>query len=278
MQNSIEPINADERIAALQAMIDRKGLELAFQPKFRSSGALAGAEVLVRWPNAVAPWQQPEQFVRLAEQQRMSAALDLHVLSQAITQLKSLPEKTRAHVAPVSVNVSAVSVLEEGFIGSVKQVLASNQFPRLTLELTETAPLKCILRASKVFSSLARYGVSLSIDDFLHGHNDLEVLAGLPAREVKIDRKDVSSLHQRSTFQRVSAIITIAKQRNLLVTAEGVENHGQWSLLRSMGCDFCQGFWLAPPMKIRELGSFVENYSAPDRNEALSDLRRLASL
>ncbi|KPQ29139.1 MAG: EAL domain protein [Marinobacter excellens HL-55] len=257
MQPAQHEVSISEKISRLQSVIESQSFELAFQPKFRSSGAICGVEALARWPNAVAAWQQPEEFVRLAERESLSVALDLQILAQAIKLMRSLPSSINDHLTPLSVNVSAASILDPLFIRSLERILSVEHPIRLTLELTETAPLQSLKKAKRVFDHLAQLGVSLSIDDFLYGYNDIGVLSALPANEVKIDRKDVALIHERSSFQRVAAIITIARQRNLFVTAEGIENDGQWSLLKSMGCDFCQGFWLAPPMNIKDLAAFA---------------------
>lgn len=257
MQPAQHEVSISERVSRLQSVIESQSFELAFQPKFRPSGAIGGVEVLARWPNAVAAWQQPDEFVKLAERESLSVELDLQILAQAMKLLNSLPDVIRDQLTPISVNVSAASILNPLFLRSLARSLSSEQAPKLTLELTETAPLQCLKRAKRVFDRLGRLGASLSIDDFLHGHNDIDVLTALPANELKIDRKDVALIHERASFQRVAAIITLAKQRNLAVTAEGIENEGQWTLLKSMGCDFYQGFWLAPPMNITDLEAFA---------------------
>jgi len=260
--------NLDDRVSQLQSVMDTTGFELVFQPKFRATnGSIRGVEVLVRWPNADQAWQQPDQFVRLAEEQALSTALDLQVLTQTLRTLNSMPAGVRLSLSPISINISAASVQDDGFLDAIKRILSSTHHPKLIFELTETAPLGSLERACNVFNSLTRYGVSLSIDDFLQGHNDYSVLQALPATEIKIDRKDVAMIHERRGFQRVAGIITIAKQRDLLVTAEGIENEGQWSLLKSMGCDFCQGFWLAPPMDMTNLIRFSHDHQNKNAQE-----------
>lgn len=245
-----------EQLVALKGLIATNGLELVYQPKFRCSDkAVAGIEVLVRWPGAHHSWQQPEQFVQLAEQQSLSFALDLQVLSKTLRAFHDMPSNLRHALGPVSVNVSAHSVMDEEFVAKIKHLFSPYRNPNIHFELTETASLFCLTRAREVFSVLSTLGISLSIDDFLQGHNTLEVLDALPAKEIKIDRKDIARVHERAGFRRVAAMVTIAKQKRLRITAEGIENEGQWSLLKSMGCDFCQGFWLSPPLSMEELSA-----------------------
>lgn len=249
-----------EQLAALQGLMATNGLELAFQPKFRClDGAVAGTEVLVRWPGAHYSWQQPDHFVRMAEQQSLSPTLDLQVLSKTLETVHALPSHLRRALGPVSVNVSAFSVMDNDFVEEIKRLFSSHENPNIHFELTETASLFCLKRACEIFTALSRLGISLSIDDFLHGYNTLEVLNALPAKEIKIDRKDIAMIHERTGFRRVAAMVTIAKQKRLKITAEGIENEGQWSLLKSMGCDFCQGFWLSPPLTGDELSALSES-------------------
>ena len=249
-----------EPLAALQGLMATNGLELAFQPKFRClDGAIAGIEVLARWPGARYTWQQPEYFVRLAEQQSLSPTLDLQVLTKTQETLHALPARLRNALGPVSVNVSAHSIMDEEFMTDIKRLFTPTKNSNIHFELTETASLFCLKRACEIFTTLSRLGISLSIDDFLQGYNTLEVLDALPAKEIKIDRRDIARIHERAGFRRVAAMITIAKQKRLRITAEGIENEGQWSLLKSMGCDFCQGFWLSPPLTVDELSALSES-------------------
>lgn len=189
----------------------------------------------------------------MAEQESLSPELDLQVLSKTLDTFRSLPTRLRQSLEPISVNVSAHSIMNEDFLGEIKRIFSSPTKQKIFFELTETASLPCLEQAHEIFMQLSEYGIALSIDDFLCGHNTLEVLNALPAREIKIDKADVARIHERSGFHRVAAMITIAKQKRLQVTAEGIENEGQWSLLKSMGCDFCQGFWLSPPLSVEEL-------------------------
>lgn len=245
-----------QQVVALQELIATNGFELVFQPKFRCSDrAVAGIEVLARWPGAHHYWQQPDHFVRMAEQQSLSPALDLQVLSKTLETLRALPPWLRHVLGPVSVNVSAHSVMDTYFIEEIAHLFSSGKNPNIHFELTETASLYCLKRACEAFTLFSRLGISLSIDDFLHGYNTLGVLEALPAKEIKIDRKDIATIHERTGFRRVTSMITIAKQKQIQITAEGIENEGQWSLLKSMGCDFCQGFWLSEPLPAEELST-----------------------
>jgi EAL domain-containing protein (putative c-di-GMP-specific phosphodiesterase class I) len=185
---------------------------------------------------------------------------------------------------PVAVNVSAVQFRQEGFCETIRRVLQDTGLePRfLELELTETLLLSNEDVMFDVLAELKRMGVRLAIDDFGTGYSSLNYLKQLPVSKLKIDRSFVRDLADGSRDVAITAaIINVAKCLNLTVTAEGVEEKSQLSVLREYSCDEVQGFLFGRPMtaseitdKLREHASLTgtepqATASAPDRVKTL---------
>lgn len=255
------PIDTDHlpvsgrQMHSLRKMIDSGGPALVFQPKFCCrKGYPDGVEVLARWPDAQLPWQHPEHFFRMAEQSGLAPALDLQVLRKTLTLLAGLPADASRNLGRVSVNVSAVSAQDPLFLRAAGELLAASpQRSQIRFELTETAPIRHFPVVRKGFEQLSRHGADLSLDDFLQGYATPELLNLLPVREIKIDRRDVAGLDAPASHRRVCELIELARQRNITVTAEGVETRTQWNTLRRLRCDFAQGFWLSRPLPLTSL-------------------------
>jgi EAL domain-containing protein (putative c-di-GMP-specific phosphodiesterase class I) len=155
-------------------------------------------------------------------------------------------------VPRIAVNVSAVQLIEKGFGSMVERVLKQSRFPapKLELEITETALMNNLDRASEQIEALRNLGVRFSIDDFGTGYSSLSHLRTVPVDCVKIDRSFIKDLVGQGSggTTLVRGIIGLAHNLELQVVAEGVETQEQLTLLESMGCDINQGFFLHRPM------------------------------
>lgn len=248
----------------IRDVIRSVGFDLVFQPKVAfSHGKLGGIEVLVRWPEVVSGRQAPDQFVPLAEQHGLAPMLDLHVLERTLRTWRSWSALTRLCWSPfpISVNVSAMSVQDEDFLRSVTWLLAESPRPKLMFELTETAPFHNPLAAAQTLEALSGHGIQVSLDDFCTGFNNHERLDTLPVAELKIDREDTAKLDTVAGIRHVGQMIEQAKAAGLTVTAEGIECRDQWKTLRTLGCDYGQGYWLCPPLSASDAVEFVQSYT-----------------
>lgn len=256
-----------EKLLSLQEAIATGKLGLVFQPKFDlQSGALQGAEALVRWyPEAPAAcWQCPDKFVCLAEENGLASTLDLHILESVLQITRNWSAATREGLGPVSVNISAASIQMPDFAHTVKQVTTPSTHPKLIFELTETSPITEPFMARETLQNLADYGITVSLDDFLTGYNQISYLRLLPVSELKIDRGDVAELATQKGKNKIRYILSLAKAAGLKVTAEGIETTSQYETLRELGCHYGQGYWFSPALPTDTLEAFVEHYT-PDK-------------
>jgi EAL domain-containing protein (putative c-di-GMP-specific phosphodiesterase class I) len=246
----------DLRAALGREGIDRKQLELYFQPKIHAaSGEVTGAEALLRWHHPHKGMISPEVFVPLAERHGLINPLGRWVIDEACRQARVWrDEGLRMRVA---VNLSVHQLRQPDLAEQIAAALAKHQInpDLITCEITESSAMQEMEVTMRVLGQLDALGVHISIDDFGTGHSSLAYLRKLPADELKIDRSFVLDLETSEDARKVaSAVINLAQSLNLKVVAEGVETEAQNRILREFGCDQLQGFLFAKPMSARALG------------------------
>jgi len=235
----------------LHMALERAELELHFQPKVLvATGAISGAEALVRWRHPTRGLVQPDQFITLAEKTGLIIPIGSWVLDEACRQIAEWhkmghPEWT------IAVNLSPLQFVHSRLAEDIRDALARHAVPpgSLTLEITETTAMRNADASIAVLSQLAALGVHISIDDFGTGYSSLLYLKRFSATELKIDRGFVTNLVRDSEDAAiVSAVIALGKTLNMQVVAEGVENETQQALLTQLGCHILQGYYLGRPM------------------------------
>jgi diguanylate cyclase (GGDEF)-like protein/PAS domain S-box-containing protein len=223
---------------------------LHYQPQIDlKTGAVTGAEALIRWGDPVLGEVSPTEFIPVAEESGFIIAIGDWVLSQAVRQAASW--RMRGVEMPVSINVSALQFQQPDFITRVQRELATAGLPShlLELELTESILIRDAQDALQRLEALAQLGVQLAIDDFGTGYSSLGYLKRFPIGRLKIDRSFVSHLPGDASDQAiVNAIIQLGRAMNLRVIAEGVETEPQRQFLLEAGCDEFQGFLYAPAL------------------------------
>lgn len=213
------------------------------------SGAVAGAEALVRWQHPKRGLLSPAAFIDFAEQTGQVRHIDEYVLRAAAAYLKDWSHL--GFSGWVAVNMSARSLEDPGFIAAVESLMKEEPdlSGRIVLELTESAAMRDPESSSKLLARLHEMGVSTAIDDFGMGYSSLAYLKNLTAHHVKLDRAFVSGIgvHRRDE-DVVELVLQLASRFGLKVIAEGVENESQRRFLAERHCDFAQGFGLGRPM------------------------------
>ena len=233
----------------LRLAVERRQFSLVFQP-FVDAGSLeiVGFEALLRWRHPSRGDVEPSLFVPVAERTGAIAALGEWVLRAACAEAAGWPEPLR-----VAVNVSPVQFAQVDLPALVRSVVAETGIdpPRLDLEITETAVIKDVPAARRIFAALRDLGVKVVLDDFGAGYSSLQILKSLPFDKIKIDRSllnDVSRSKQADAI--IGAILRLTRILGLQVTVEGVETEEQLAVLKHEPCDELQGFLLGRPATI----------------------------
>ncbi|MCY1276853.1 PAS domain S-box protein [compost metagenome] len=244
----------DQRLqlqSELRQAMARGQLHLVFQPQLTlSSGAVAGAEVLLRWVHPERGEISPTQFIPLAEDTGLIQELGAWVLEGACAALARWQAQWPQLV--LAVNLSPRELRQPGLVARVSDCLQRHRLPAtaLELEITEGVLLEDVEQCIAAMHALKALGVRFAIDDFGTGYSSLTYLKRLPLDRLKIDRSFVSDLDGEAHGQvLVETILVIAHHLGLECVAEGIENLAQLERLRSHGCDLGQGYYFSEPME-----------------------------
>lgn len=229
-----------------------------FQPVLcLETGALAGYEVLARWPHRERGMISPTLFIPVAEEAGLVDAMFWALLAQACSKALNAPGNFM-----LAVNISPSQIRDQWFPEKVLRTLRETGFPaqRLEIEVTESAMIGDIQCAKSSLMSLKNQGVKVALDDFGTGYSSLFLLRALPIDKLKIDRSFVSTLiADRENATIVGALVGLGRALGLQVTAEGVEDEATADALRAMGCEFAQGYLFGAAI---ELPSYGEKFRA----------------
>lgn len=234
-----------------------------YQPQQCSvSGNIAGVEALARWTRPDGSVVPPSDFVPISEETGLSDSLFEVVLQSVCTDIVNWKALTNWSV-PVSVNLSAHQLRNRNLVQVIRQILEYRNIDKslINLELTESVLLEDLTIAQPLMEDLSRFGVGIHIDDFGTGYSSLSYLATLPAQVLKIDQSFVAQLSDSAANHRViEAIIALAKAMKLGVVAEGIETDQQYAIVRRLGCDLMQGYFIARPMPADQLLTWIDGY------------------
>jgi EAL domain-containing protein (putative c-di-GMP-specific phosphodiesterase class I) len=174
----------------------------------------------------------------------------------------------------VAVNLSARNLLDPALPEQVELALAKWGAPAsvLCLELTESFLMSDPTRSIGVMDELSQVGVELSIDDFGTGYSSLAYMRRLPINEIKIDRSFVTNMDvDASDAMIVKATVDLGRNLGLRVVAEGVENEATWEMLKSVGCEVAQGYWMSRPIPGAEATKWIVEREAAQRSDDEED-------
>jgi diguanylate cyclase (GGDEF)-like protein/PAS domain S-box-containing protein len=238
----------------LRQAIGTGQIEVYYQPQVQS-GALIGAEALLRWIHPQRGFLPPMDFIPLAEETGLILPLGNWVLETACRQIASWSQRQETAHITVAVNISARQLRQPDFVDQVLGALErAGANPRnLDLELTESMLLDNIDEVIAKMTALKSHGLRFSLDDFGTGYSSLSYLKRLPLDQLKIDRAFVHDMLVDVTSGAIAqTVISLSKAMGLAVMAEGVETEQQRDFLASLGCHTFQGFLFSPPLSLKE--------------------------
>lgn len=228
---------------------------LAYQPQWDyGENRISGAEALIRWNDPVRGPIRPDEFILQAERAGRIDALTYWVLEQAITSAEAM--NALGSRFQMSVNLSAQLVDKPSLITATAEIVRRRGIDcsLLTIEVTETASVYNRPSAIRNLQALRSMGFRLSIDDFGTGEASLCYLADLPSDELKLDRRFVSRMVTSDRDRKiVQSTINLAHALDQVVVAEGIEDIATFEMLRRMGCDVGQGYYIGRPESFEQL-------------------------
>ena len=241
---------------------------LHYQPKVNMrSGAVVGAEALIRWQHPQRGLLAPSVFLPVIEDHPLSVDLGEWVIDTALAQMALWHAQGLA--LPVSVNVGARQLQMGQFVSRLSALLARHPPVRpgwLELEVLETSALEDMAQVHKVMHACHDLGVGFALDDFGTGYSSLTYLKHLPAETLKIDRSFVlGMLGDPNDLAIVEGIIGLANAFRRQVIAEGVETSAHGERLLALGCELAQGYGIARPMPASDMPAWVATWCVGKR-------------
>lgn len=251
------PVNLHEIKQALK----EKRLELYYQPKISMiTGALCGAEALLRWKKNDGTFIPPDAYIPLAEDLGFITKITKYVFDRLINELNDILDLN--HELVISFNVSGKDFNDHDFTQYMLGAIKQKKYPikNIEIEVTETV----MLNESQIkhhLKELAEMGVPISMDDFGTGHSGLVELTKWPFSTVKIDKSLVNGIYKsKANTEIVQSSIRMAHQLNMDLVAEGIEDRDTFILLQKYGCKIGQGFWISKPLSLANFLEYIQKY------------------
>lgn len=251
----------------------RRGLtagefEPFFQPKVHiASGTVTGAEALARWRHPQKGMVAPYAFIGEMENHGLIDQLTWAILEKSARYCRGWMARGLGATVSVSVNLSLKSLGDSDLADRITALVTAQKLePKcMVLEITETAAMTDIGKALENLARLRMKGFGLSIDDYGTGYSSMQQLSRIPFTELKIDQSFVlSATEKESSRVMLASSLDLAKKLRLKSVAEGVETRAHWEVLKSLGCDIAQGYFVAKPMEAMAFEDWVLEWRAPD--------------
>lgn len=224
------------------------------QPQYNhATGAMIGAEVLVRW-NQNGTYVSPAEFIPVFEENGFIYRMDYAIWEQACALLRRWMDEGKTPV-PLSVNVSGKDILQAGFVSDILTLTEKYAVPAdlLRFEITESAFADFPQILIDKLIALSDRGFIIEIDDFGSGYSSLNILKDMPASVLKLDMQFFENTeNRRRAGNIIEAVVRMAKWLGMTVIAEGVEDMAQADYLKSVGCYYIQGYYYARPMTVAQ--------------------------
>jgi EAL domain-containing protein (putative c-di-GMP-specific phosphodiesterase class I) len=228
----------------LHRALERGEMRVHYQPIVNlETGRLSGFEALVRWEHPERGLVGPDQFIPLAEETGLVVPIGGWVMEEACRQAAAW-HRQGAPVS-ISVNLSPRQLAEPTLPATIRDVLERTGVnpDKVWLEITETALMRDAESAASSLHALNRLGVHLAVDDFGTGYSSMTYLKRFPVDSLKVDRSFVDGLGRENEATAIcTAIVSLAHALGMRAVAEGVETREQLASLRTLGCEFAQGF------------------------------------
>ena len=240
------------------ALADNKIL-CHLQPQYDMEHKLRGFEALARLKDDSGKYISPADFIPVAEKTGLVDRIDMRVFELAVQFIGDVTAETGADIT-MSVNVSVRHLMKNNFIDDIKRLLRNyNVSPSIIeIEITESIMIDSAENALQRIDELKQLGFKVAIDDFGTGYSSLSYLNSFPTDMLKIDKSFIENMNlNESSKQYVAMIISIGHTLDLKVISEGVESDDQVKVLKSIGCDYIQGYVWGKPMPLEDASRLV---------------------
>jgi len=264
----------------MHVALERGQFQLHYQPKINTAtGAMHGAEALLRWTHPELGEVPPSKFIPIAEESGLIGAIGAWVVREACRQARAWQDNGLPSLR-VAVNLSASQFRQGDLLSIIRDALHSAGLEArfLEVELTESVVMSDPEESIAILEQLSAMGVLVSVDDFGTGYSSMSYLRRLPIDKIKIDRGFIGEVMSRpDDASIVRAIVSLAHSLKLKVVAEGVESVEQLEFLKTLGCDQYQGFHFSPALPAAKFEALVRATSEDDPEFTEDDAQRTHS-
>ena len=265
----LEETDAVDKIRISHEFIDglSKGeICLHYQPLVNlQDGSVYGFEALMRWFHPERGFVSPGIFIPILEDSGLIIEASKWAFRESCNALKRIQGQTGYHnELNMSVNFSSTDFSSDDFLDNIYSTISETdvQAKNIHLEITERLLMNQPAQAKETLDLCRKAGMGISIDDFGTGYSSLSYLHAFPINTLKIDQSFVRDMHENKNSQAlVKSIITLGKNLDMAIVAEGVESIEEGKLLKSMGCDYAQGYYFAKPMSEEAIIESVSNWN-----------------
>ncbi len=258
LKNELKENNEIEYI--LRDALKYDGFELVFQPQVNlNTGEVMGFEALLRIKNLKI---SPAKFIPIAEDTDMIIEIGRWVTTTAINQLKIWKEN-KTKLKNIAINFSNKQLKDKGYLEFLEQSIKESgvEAKYLEVEITESVLLERKEETIDFLNNLKRIGVKIALDDFGTGYSSLNYITFIPVDKIKLDKTLNDRFLAMKDIKVMKALISFVHSLDLVITAEGIENYEQYFKLKSIGCDFIQGYLFSAPIKINAVEEiYNKNY------------------
>ncbi|NLJ97532.1 MAG: EAL domain-containing protein [Clostridiales bacterium] len=248
--------------------INRDEFVLFYQPEYNlATSKIMGVEALVRWVSPEKGIISPDCFIPIAEKTNLIYELERTIIRKALEQKLEWERQGLGHIE-LSINLSSKSIESEDDFRLIEEIISSYKinYNTLIFEITETTVIENIDLAMVRLNRLKSLGIKIALDDFGTGYSSLTHLVRLPIDIIKIDRSFINSIPDGNDERAITKnILSMARDLNFKVVAEGIETKEQLEYLQKNFCEGGQGFLLCVPLPpeqvvevIKETSSIVE--------------------
>lgn len=246
---------------ALHTALDKHEFFMVYQPQIDHDGKIYGVEALVRWNSADMGLVPPDQFIPIAEAAGVMPRLGHFILKTTLKEMKTLQAELGI-AFQTSINISIKQFMETKFLENLTKQIEHEKLAHISLclEITESLFIEDIDYILPLLQKVHDMGLHISMDDFGTGYSSLSILRKLPIDELKIDKSFVDTILNDITAKKmIQNIISIGKNLDMYILAEGVETQEQEEILKEFGCDRFQGYLYAKPLAYDALKEFFRN-------------------
>lgn len=271
-------LGEQEIVGMMSAALANKHFIVYYQPQYNhSTGMLLGAEALVRWNHPEKGIISPGVFIPIFERNGFITKLDLYVFEQVCAFVRKCLDND-IYAVPISTNFSRHDIFLPNFVESLEEIRTQYDVPvkYLRVEITESAVMGSSVAVNQVVQKLHDYGYVVEMDDFGSGYSSLNVLKDIELDVIKLDMMFMSEHSESKKGGTIlSSIVRMAKWLRMPVIAEGVETIKQADFLRSIGCNYIQGYLYSKPIPEEE---FVAILSGSTVGIAVPQMRLIDTL